>query len=163
MIEQALNNLNTRLQKQEKNSTKIANCFIGDENMHPQIGTAKGWKKQVNNNIEYFNQDDLWLSSQLFFHKLQFVTNRPSNSKTFFLSLTDYVYVESSFVYIDGLCEVALSLGDVQSNLDITEEGLYNLNIEQVLTPLEECNLSLWLPEDIELEFALEIAYRLLL
>lgn len=160
MIEKTLIEFNNRITKSERTSSRYANTFVGDRNQYPQVGTGIGWKYQRVNGIEYYAVGDLWLSTQLFYHKVQFQTTKQINKKDFILSLVDCTYIEYGYIYVDGASIFSISIGDLQRDIDIVDTGVYNLDIEQVLLPLDMGTLTI---KNKGVTFAIELAYRILL
>lgn len=164
-----LNNLQKQIHK-ARVPNKESKIFIGDADMFPQVQTGLGWRTQTVNGQEYFLENGLWYSSQLFVHKIQFTTNRDKAYKKFYLDLLDHCYIES----VNVLCEFGPTVESIMHTLTLGAEsvvetmvasGLINLDFYEILLPADKCVLKFNVKSNnvVEVNYALEVKYRTLL
>lgn len=167
MIENALVNLSERLRTQEYRTSGTAVRFVGDDTMVPQVNTAVGWKQQIIDGVSYFPQGDIWVSGQVFYHKLQFRTNKFENEKKFYLSLYDHTYIDYVVVYLENVKDFvtfSLEADNFQRMFEFNSNTLLDLNLQYIAKPIEQFHMRLFnnISESL-FDFSMEICYRIVL
>ena len=170
MYEEAILKLRENQQRMERVTTGVAKRFIGNDN-HPQVFSAEGWSRMNVDGTDFIRIGDIWCSSQLYKYELQFKTSNVHNYKDFILDITDYVLIESAFIYVElydvETASISLAIEDEYDNILLMNSQIQQMDINPiVVTPccINECYVGLpYLNVDETIQFALQIEYRKLL